>query len=225
MQIEHKHIVRAARQRRLANVRILQTGIGKDAIIAAAAAAVDDSDEPTPSLIVLAGACGALTLVDDVPEIARVVDEHGHVWTPAFIGAHATLAGGVTLVAVDRIVSTPRDKRAAAERHGAAIVDMESHALAAWCDARGIAWTVVRGVSDTPEETLPNEVLAWISPSGQTRVVRAALDLVRKPWLVPHIAAVVRRSNRVLPKVGQRVCELAGAWQTRAMPAAAGEPS
>lgn len=203
MRIERSHVERELRAAGMNGVSVVQTGIGKDAIVHAAG-------REQGALFVLAGACGGLVRGDDVPRIARVVDEHGHSWTPWVADPR-----GVTLAAVDRIVSTPEEKRGLASSTGAAIVDMESHAFAAECERRGIAWTVVRGVSDTPEETLPGEVMGWITPKGETRSGRAVLDMVRRPSLIGHIVGVVRRSNRVLPLVGKRVVEVVRAWEMR----------
>ncbi len=215
MEIERKAVASALRKAGLCEVegvRVIRTGIGKEAVIRALAGV-------TPglaggSLIVLAGACGGLTHTDDAPRIVGVIDEHGGRWTPALV--RQSDSGGVLLVAVDRIVATPADKRELAQRTGAAIVDMESHAFAAECDRRGMAWTVVRGVSDTPDELLSPEVLGWLRPDGRTRAVRAAIDLARRPSLIPHIMGVMRRAHRVLPLVGERVVEIARAWLFRA---------
>lgn len=211
MRIELEHVRRAVQASRLTGVRCVQTGIGRQAVLQAAARVLDetvDTTDAAPPLLILAGACGGLTAVADVPPIARIVDEHGRSWTPA----NAEPAG-ITLVAVDRIVSTPADKAILAKNTGASIVDMESHAFAEFCQSRGVPWAVVRGVSDTPEETLPHEVLEWIAPDGNTRSLRAARDLLLKPRLVPHIVSVVRRSNRVLPQVGRAVVGLVRRFQ------------
>ncbi len=202
--IERGHMERQVRLAGFAGdatVRVVQTGIGKAAVVRAVVAA-------RGGLFVLAGACGGLVMGEDVPRIARVVDEHGGVWTP-----WGAASDGVTVAGVDRIVSTPEEKRTLAAGTGAAIVDMESHAFAAACEKRGVAWTVVRGVSDTPEETLPGEVMGWITPEGETRSGRAALDMLRRPALIGHIVGVMRRSNWVLPRVGRRVVEVIRAWE------------
>jgi len=207
MEIERKAVVRALKAASLRHVRVIQTGIGREAVVrelANAAAAADRG-----SLMILAGACGGLAATEDVPNIARVIDEHGGEWVPRF-----AVPAGVTLAAVDRIVATPADKRSLEARTGAAIVDMETHAFAAECERRGFSWTVVRGVSDTPQETLPAEVLGWVKPDGGTRAVRAAIDLAIHPSHIPHIIGVVRRANRVLPKVGARVAEIAKEWES-----------
>ncbi len=203
MRIERSHVERELGRVGRAEVRVVQTGIGKEAVVRAAS-------REQGALFVLAGACGGLVHGEDVPGIARVVDEQGQSWIPW--GADQR---GVILAAVDRIVSTPEEKRALAAILNAAIVDMESHAFAAECERRGIAWTVVRGVSDTPEETLPGEVMGWITPEGETQAGRAVLDMLRRPRLIGHIVGVVRRSNRVLPLVGKRVVEVIRNWESR----------
>ena len=205
MRIERLHVEREARRRGIGpNVSILQTGIGKDAVIRSLR-------EHRGDLVILAGACGGLAGGAEVGVVSRVVDEHGGAWTPT-----VTIPGlGLTVVGVDRIVSTPEDKRALAAEAGASVVDMESHAFAAECTRLGAAWAIVRGVSDAPNETLPAELLGWITPEGNTRGVRAALHMVRRPSLVPHIMGVMRRSNRILPQVGRQVADLVRSWRAR----------
>ncbi|MFM9902052.1 MAG: hypothetical protein ACKVOT_13655 [Polaromonas sp.] len=208
MEIERRAVAREVEAARLTTAQVLRTGVGKDAIIREFRAAAEAS---RPRLVILAGACGALRPVDDVPPIARVIDEHGGEWTSGV----GMVESGRILIAVDRVVSTPADKRALADATGAAIVDMESHAFAAACVQLGLPWAVVRGVSDTPDETLPGEVLGWISPDGRTRNGRAVLDMIRKPSLIPHIRSVLRRSGRVLPEVGRRVVEIIRSFEDR----------
>jgi len=249
MRIERRHVERAIGG--LDGVQVIQTGIGKHAILRtldmlaakeplASARGACNGWPSTPgsaerprlaplahargSLFILAGLCGGLTAGHEVPPIARVIDEHGHEWTPTLaprfddsaLGTrHSALGSPVTLIGVDRIISTPADKRALAAATGAAIVDMESHAFAARCEELGVPWAVVRGVSDTPEETLPEEVLHWITPEGNTRTARAVRDMLLHPGHIPHILAFVRRSNRVLPQVGERVVRLIAQWQAQ----------
>lgn len=216
MEIERAAVARAVRaaSSRLSRAgsdrelpRIIRSGIGRDAILAALERAVR-SAAGDQQLVILAGACGALRPVADVPLIARVIDEHGRSWH----GGIGFDPGGVTLIAVDRIVSTPADKRSLAEASGAAIVDMESHAFSRRCEELAVSWAIVRGVSDTPEQTLPERVLHWITPDGRTRVLRAAFDLALRPGLVPHVRAVLARSRSVLPQVGERAASIASAW-------------
>lgn len=205
MHIEFAAVRRALRAATLEHsARLVRTGVGKDAILRSLR---DHAQRQPTSLAILAGVCGALRHVPDRPAISRVIDQHGHTWSDG-VGFDPA---GVTLIAVDQIVATPADKAALAQRSGAAIVDMESHAFAAACRDMALPWTVIRGVSDTPEETLPAQVIHWIRPDGTTIVARAALDMLRAPTLIPHIVGVVRRSNRVLPLVAAQAVQLARA--------------
>lgn len=204
MRIERVHVRRALDAAGLERVPVVQTGIGREAVVRAAGRVAPGG------LVILAGACGGLVHGEDVPRIGRVVDGRGGVWTPFMAEA-----GGATLTGVDEIVSTPDDKAALAARTGASIVDMEAHALAPYCEGRGVAWAVVRGVSDTPEETLPREVLGWITPGGDERRLRAAWDMVRRPSLVPQVRGAMVRAGRVLPEVGRRVVEIVRVWEAR----------
>lgn len=196
MQIERRAVARALRQAGADGVEVVQTGIGKEAVVRAVSQA-----GRAGGTIILAGTCGALRQVDEVPLVSRVIDEHGGAWDTG-------RPGGVTLIGVDRVVSTPAAKRQLAEQTGAAVVDMESHAFIAACERMGVPWGIVRGVSDTPDETLPHEVLDWITPAGDTRTWRAALGMVRRPRLIRQIVPVLQRSNRVLPRVGGEVARM-----------------
>jgi len=201
MRIEYRAVSRAIRAAGIGGefegVSVVQTGVGKEAVVRAVR---EQCAGRTDIRLILAGACGGLQSVGDVPRIARIIDEHGGKWNAG--------DDGVTLIGVDRIVSSPHDKRQLASGTGAAIVDMESHGFAAECVRLGTRWSVVRGVSDTPEETLPGEVLGWITPGGDTRGARAAADMLRRPRLIGHVVPVLRRSRRVLRLVGERVVEV-----------------
>lgn len=214
MEVERAAVARALSRAGMTGVEVIRTGIGKQAILRAVETLAARS--PRPDVVLLAGACGGLTACDGVPSIARIVDESGRCWA-RFIGADPV---GVTLVAVDRVVSTPAEKQALARRSGAAIVDMESHAFAERCEAVGLTWGVVRGVSDTPDETLPGEVLRWITPDGKTRAFRAAADMIRRPGLIGPVVRVLRRARRVLPAVGQRVVATIAGLSNRLLPEA-----
>lgn len=223
---------------------LIQTGIGRDAIVRTLARALQSpassSTAPAPHLVILAGACGGLAPTAELPRIARIIDQHQHTWpcgehwTPIapFTGKPAAdissgdddrshtdqHASPVTLIAVDTIIATPQDKQFLHRATGASIVDMESHAFIAECERiaaqqrRPLAWSVVRAVSDTPDETLPAQLIDWIDADGNTRARRAVRDMLLTPSLIGHIIPVVRRSNRVLPKCGDRVAHICERW-------------
>jgi nucleoside phosphorylase len=99
-----------------------------------------------PSLVISAGACGALA-----PELAEgelvvpdaVVTEDGaRTATTPVPGIDAR----GTLVTVTRVVTTGADKARLWMETGALACDMESAVVAEWARARGVAAAVVRGV-------------------------------------------------------------------------------
>ncbi|HPO94301.1 MAG TPA: hypothetical protein PL072_12610, partial [Phycisphaerales bacterium] len=65
----------------LGPITVIQTGIGKDAVVRALRAAVRVGESGSrPMLVVLAGLCGGLVETEDLPRIDEVVDEHGAGW-------------------------------------------------------------------------------------------------------------------------------------------------
>lgn len=216
MRIEHAPIRRGLRDSGIPEelAQVLQIGIGRAAVERALRSSL--RDHAGIRGVIVAGVCGGLRHTEPVPRIASVVDRNGRSWSVGSDGwalnRPASAADGhdrgVRLVGVDELIPGPAEKRALAAETGADIVDMESHALAALCDSRGWPWAVVRGVSDTPDETLPEEVLAWTTAAGDPRPGRAILDMARKPSLIGHTRSAMRRCRQVLPIVAERVAAL-----------------
>ncbi len=69
----------------------------------------------------------------------------------------------------DRTLTTPQAKRDWARRSGADLVDRESAAFAEAATGRGWQWTIVRGVGDGPQTSLPEGIDAWVDDRGRTR--------------------------------------------------------
>jgi len=62
------------------------------------------------------------------------------------------------LLTTDFVVATPKRKRSLGEKHQAALVDMETFAVAERCQAHGVPFLSVRIVLDTVGEPLPKDV-------------------------------------------------------------------
>lgn len=166
-------------------------------------------------LIILAGVGGGLAAVEDVPLIGTVIDASGRRLAAECPGEGHEQRRAVVLLGLDEIVPTPAMKREWHERTGASVVDMESHAFADACIARGVRWNVVRGISDGVDEVLPRQVMNWVDAKGRTRVVRSAFDIMTTRGLMKQVATLAKRSGRVLPKVGERVAVMARAWAAK----------
>jgi len=135
-----------------------------------------------PRLMISAGFAGGLA-----PGIAR-----GSLVRPAGVcgpsAAHEPmpLVGGdeqgLMLVTVDRIVRTAAEKRALAAATGAALVDMETLAVARAAHSEQLACRGLRVVSDAADDELPPDLGRLIQPQSAARRVGAVLGMLgRRP--------------------------------------------
>jgi len=86
------------------------------------------------------------------------------------------------IVTVDEPVADPLAKRALAGATGAALVDMETHAVAAAACSSGVPCAGVRVVSDGVDDRLPPEVIRLSRPQSAWRRMGAAVGAVgRRP--------------------------------------------
>lgn len=199
--IEARAAERAAHRR----ATVLTIGPGPDA----AERAVLELDAGAADVVILFGVAGGLTDTPLAPAIRAVIDPVTHeTYCSPIITAMPPHDSAVLVAGVDAPVRTPPAKRELAERTGAQLVDCESHAFARACRDRGMQWAIVRGVSDGPLESLPIEVSNWVDGRGRTRIGRVALDLMRRPSLLPRILLLGRRSNRALDAAGRRLMTL-----------------
>jgi len=144
--------------------------------------------------VVLAGVAGSLR--PSVPsgeavEIASIVDEDA---TMEFVPRRLTTLPRVRCISVHAPLATVEAKREEAARNRADIVDMESAAFAREAIARQWRWSVVRGISDGADESLPSGVDGWTDERGKTRLLRVAGSLARRPWMVRAVTQLGARS-------------------------------
>ena len=155
-------------------------------IVAAGRAATALLEGHAPALLVSAGFAGGLD-----PALARgaVVLATGTVrgGAPRFplarIAALLPAAStDVDIATVDSIVATTAAKRDLRAATGAAIVDMETHAVAAAAAAAKIPCASVRIVSDAAGDELPADIARLVTPQSAFRRAGAALAAIgRKP--------------------------------------------
>jgi hypothetical protein len=122
----------------------------------------------------LAGALDGLPC-GTVLDATRVVDETGAVlWEGEPLGVPGAVRG--TILASERIVDDPAERRALHERTGADAADLESGVLARSGRLRG----VLRAVSDTPERGL-HGICDAVKPEGPYDWAGIARGLARSP--------------------------------------------
>ena len=79
------------------------------------------------------------------------------------------------------MVSTPAEKAILFRRTGAIGVDMESAAVAAVAQKRGIPFIVVRAVADGVETTIPQSALNAFDEFGRLNFLKLIQGFVRHP--------------------------------------------
>ena len=122
----------------------------------------------------LAGALDGLP-VGAVVDAVRVVDETGAVlWEGEPLGVPGAVRG--TILASERVVDDPGERRELHERTGADAADLESGVLARSGRLRG----VLRAVSDTPERRL-HGICDAVKPEGPYDWAGIARGLARSP--------------------------------------------
>jgi adenosylhomocysteine nucleosidase len=135
-----------------------------------------------PEVLISAGFAGGLT-----PALPR-----GGLVCPAAVRGPASAEGGLRLagsddagpllVTVDRIVRTPAEKRSLAAATGAALVDMETLAVARLAEAAGLPCHGLRVISDAADDELPPDVARLVEPQSALRRAGTLLGMVgRRP--------------------------------------------
>ena len=99
----------------------------------------------------------------------------------AVVGGDGAAAGPL-VVSVDTVAATVAHKRDLLARTGAAVVDMETHAVATVAAEAGLPCLAVRVVSDAATEALPAEVATLARPQSAFRRFGAVVGAVgRRP--------------------------------------------
>jgi adenosylhomocysteine nucleosidase len=148
----------------------------------------------------LSGGLGASALV----VASRVTDEGGRSFAADAdqIAAVARAIGGQTgvVVSAERIADSVSEKKRLSDRagagQGAAVVDLESASYVSAADAAGIPWLVLRAVSDTADEALPELLNRSRDAAGGVRRGQVVLRLLRQPQALPFLLALRGRVGR-----------------------------
>ena len=160
-------------------------------------------------IVILAGLAGSLMPrlgVGEVRVARRVMSEDGEKWTATWPRDGATSRGlsMCDILTTQRILRLPQERRSAHETTGAALVDTESAALAAWAvKTNHKSWGVMRGVSDDVKTTLPDGIDHWIGRNGRLRSWRVGYDLLRQPRTIATMRRLGQSSRTAMDGVTQ----------------------
>ncbi len=131
-------------------------------------------------------------------------------WTRALLAALGPLDPvSAPVAAEERVVATPEDKRILFEESGAAIVDLESGAVAMAARAAGLPFAVLRAVADPARRALPEAALAGLDARGGVRARSVVMGLVRRPEEIAPTIALAGDTARAMATL-RRAVRLAG---------------
>jgi adenosylhomocysteine nucleosidase len=176
---------RGSSSERDAALEILFTGVGQHQAERALARALATR---VPARVLSCGFAGALN-----PALA--VGEVGFETGDAAFGAALRAAGAkpIRFLTVDRVAVSAAEKAALRQASGADAADMESAALEALCRARGIAFAVVRAISDAADEDLPLDFNRLVRADGSLRYGALLGALARRPASVAGLLRLQRQ--------------------------------
>ncbi len=97
-----------------------------------------------------------------------------------------------TLHTSDDLVTEPADVARLVER-GVVALDMETAAVAAVCEAAGVPWSVMRGISDHADaELIDPAILGLMGPEGNPRPGAVVRYVARRPARVAQLAGLAK---------------------------------
>jgi adenosylhomocysteine nucleosidase len=112
------------------------------------------------------------------------------------------------LLAVERLVRSPAEKRQLWRATGAAAVDLESGELAATAAEMSIPFLVLRAVLDDAGDALPSRSETLLTPAGGARISQVAFTALRDPRASWRLLSSYRVAAAALQRALQQVLPL-----------------
>jgi uridine phosphorylase len=168
-----------------------------------------------PQFVISAGFCGALAdgyHVGDVLLATEVSDISGRVWKTTWPGTERPgkampKVHKARLLTVSRLVTLPDEKTALGNLHGAAAVDMEGAFLAECCSRHGVAFGVVRVVSDEAQTPLSPQLVS-VFTSNRVSAWQISKAVALSPRLAAELCRLARHTRLAARQLGTALWEL-----------------
>ena len=153
-------------------------------------------------------AAGELVLADAViaPDGRRFATDPA--WRERLRRLHLSLSVG-SIAGSERMLHGPDAKAALRAATGAALVDMESHGVAAAAAARRLPFMAIRAVADPAGRAVPWCARAGLSADGRTRPLPVLGRLCLRPWELPALITLARETARALESLRRLAAEAA----------------
>ena len=113
-----------------------------------------------------------------------------------------------SILTVDRIVRTPKEKRTLAAESGAVALDMESAAIASAALAYSVPFLAIRGVLDPIHEDLAIDFDRFLDAEGEPSLPRLMRYLITHPFTLPRLVGLGLRTKAVCARLGRLLHEL-----------------
>ena len=126
---------------------------------------------------------------------ASLVDTAGHTWLVDLTLARRLGEPQGSMLAVDDILVSAADKRAAWNSSGALAADIESGAVARVASEHNLPFAVLRAVCDPAERSLPPAALTALNPQGGIQLVALLRSLSRHPRQISALIALGREAS------------------------------
>ncbi len=114
-----------------------------------------------------------------------------------------------TIWTTDELITDP-DVVSGLRSRGVVALDMETAAIAAVCERRGVGWSVVRVISDRAADGIvTDEVFRLSKQDGSPDMAAVARYFIRHPWHVrrmARLAASARRATAIAAEVAIATC-------------------
>jgi adenosylhomocysteine nucleosidase len=169
-------------------------------------------DRFEPSLVVLSGIAGGIDAglaVGDlvVPEV--VIDYATS--TPYRSTAVEGTAIAGQLITTDGLIDQPLLLEE--NKKGVIAVDMETAAMAAVCEGRGVPWLAFRGISDLTHEGLVNDdTMNLVKTDGSTDVKGALKLVARRPTVIPSLIKLGKDTDLATKVAAEGAIAACRAW-------------
>jgi adenosylhomocysteine nucleosidase len=147
---------------------------------------------------------GTLVVADAV--IAEGQVRHSDATLNARLGG----ATGPLCLGLDRIVASAAEKRSLARETGAALVDMESGAVAMAAAAAGLPFSVLRAICDPVWQDLPPAALVGLDREGRIAPIPLAWSVLTNPGQIGALLTLARGATAARRSLRARLDEIKG---------------